>query len=83
MSPTPLPFAKSVELTGKGPFQLPRMKGVLSFGGTSWDWPVLRLETVNGDAVLVPLAAEAVNALRLDVQEWLRNPNNPLSDPRD
>lgn len=82
MSFEPIPFAKTVELTGKGPFQLPKMRGVLSFGGAAWDWPVLRLETVQGETVLIPIAAEAVNVLRLDVREWLRDSKNPLNNHR-
>ncbi|MGH7249187.1 MAG: hypothetical protein ACREH9_13890 [Pseudomonadota bacterium] len=76
------PFAQPVTLRGKGPFQLPRMKAVLSFGIESWEWewPVLRFETLHGAQVLVPLAAEAVNALKIDLQNWLKLPNNPVGE---
>lgn len=82
MSSKTIPFAKAVELTGRGPFQLPKMRGAVSFGGATWDWPVLRLETIQGETVLVPLAAEAINALRLDIRRWLRDPENPLNNHR-
>lgn len=77
---TPVPLARPVDLRGKGPFQLPRMTGVLSFGSGPWEWPVLRFETEQGEEVLVPLAAEAVNALKLDLQTWLRLPENPVGN---
>ncbi|MGH7009118.1 MAG: hypothetical protein ACREEL_14820 [Stellaceae bacterium] len=41
---------------------------------------MLRFETEQGEEVLVPLAAEAVNALKLDLQTWLRLPENPVGN---
>jgi hypothetical protein len=80
MSSQPVPLARVVDLQGKGPFQLPRMKGVLSFGGGQPEWPTLRLETVNDQEVLIPFAAETVNTLKLYIQQWLRLPGNPVSE---
>lgn len=76
---TPVPFARMLDLQGAGPFLLPRMKGVVSFGTGTWDWPVLRFESLQGQDVLVPLAAEAINALKVEIQNWLRLPQNPLN----
>jgi hypothetical protein len=75
-----VPFARIVDLQGNGPFQLARMKGVLSFGDGQPEWPTLHLETVHGQEVLIPLAAEAVNTLKLYIQQWLRLPGNPVSE---
>lgn len=79
MSPAPVPFARMVDLQGTGPFLLPRMKGVVSFGNGTWDWPTVRFESLEGQDVLVPLAAEAINALKVEIQAWLRLPLNPLN----
>jgi len=76
---TPVPFARMLDLRGPGPFLLPRMKSVVSFGTGTWDWPVIRFESMQGQDVLVPLAAETINALKVGVQNWLRLPQNPLN----
>ena len=55
------------------------MKNVVSFGNGTWDWPTVRFETLEGQDVLVPLAAEAINALKVEIQAWLRLPLNPLN----
>lgn len=82
MPRTPVSFAYPVTLCGKGPFQLPRMKAVLSSGAESWEWEwsVLRFEAQHGAQVLIPLAAKAVNALKLELQAWLKLPDNPVGE---
>ena len=78
MSSALVPFARPISLSGKGPFRLPRMKAVVSFGDGPWEWPIIRFQTVEGEEVIVPFAAEAVNALKIDIQAWLRQPGNPV-----
>jgi len=73
-----VPFAQHVRLRGRGPFQLPRMKGILSIGEKSWPWPLLRFESEQGEEVWVPLAAEAVQSLKLYLEAWQRLPDNPF-----
>ena len=73
-----VPFAQHVRLRGRGPFHLPRMKGVLSIGEKSWPWPLLRFESEQGEEVWVPLAAEAVQSLKLYLEAWQRLPDNPF-----
>lgn len=73
-----VPFAHAVSLQGRGPFQLPRMKGVLSIDEKAPHWPLLRFESEQGEEVWVPLAAEAVRSLKVYIETWLRLPDNPL-----
>ena len=74
-----VPFVRPVALQGPGPFQLPAMKDVKSLGEGTWDQPLLRYETEQGEEVWIPLAAAAVVALRDLADAWLMNPLNPIN----
>lgn len=77
--PAPVRFALMVDLDGPGPFLLPEMNNVVSFGTGKSGWPIIRFETAQGQDVLLPLAAEAINALKAEIQSWLRSPQNLLN----
>lgn len=81
-----VPFVRKVPLRGPGPFRLPKMKAFVSIdpgqAGEEWSCPQLRFETEQGVEVFVPLAAEAVEALRDLASAWLALPHNPINRPR-
>ena len=68
-----------VHLSGQGPFELPKMRSVLSFGEGTRDTPVLRLGTERGEEVWIPIPADQVWALSQFAQAWLALPQNPLN----
>jgi hypothetical protein len=75
----PIPFVRPVDLSGRGPFVLPKMQAVMSVGEGSWDTPIVRLQTEQGAEVRIPLTAEALVALHALTQGWLGLPQNPLN----
>ena len=74
-----VPFVRPVELRGSGPFQLPPMKAAVGFGEGTWDQPLLRLQTEQGEEVWIPVAKEAVLLLRTFADAWLAMPQNPIN----
>jgi hypothetical protein len=71
-----------VDLRGPGPFELPRMRSVVGIDGGTWETPLLRLETMQGEEVCIPISANAMVTLAELAQTWCLLPQNPLN-PRE
>ena len=70
---------RPVALPGPGPFQLPRMRSVVGIDGETWDTPLLRLETMHGEEVCIPIEGDAMLTLAELAQTWCLLPQNPLN----
>ena len=66
-------------LPGPGPFQLPRMRSVIGIDGDTWDTPLLRLETMQGEEVCIPISPDGMMTLAELAQTWCLLPQNPLN----
>jgi hypothetical protein len=58
------------------------MRSVLGIDGETWDTPLLRLETMQGDEVCIPIDADAMVTLAELAQTWCLLPQNPLNTRR-
>lgn len=79
MSPGLGHFALLIDLDGPGPFLLPHMNSVASFRTGTSGCPILQFETTEGQNVLVPLTADAIGALTVEIQAWLESSQNSLN----